>query len=94
MSRIKELAEDLARIDEEFVTAGVSQHYISVRRGPDGEIVLDANAAGMVHLAAQLLRLVSAARSGGHYHLDEAGVADSADPPLVINFKLAPWETS
>lgn len=92
-SRIHELAEEILRIDDEFVTGGVAQQYIAVRRGPGGEIVLDANAAGMIHLAAQLLKLASAARPGKHYYVDEAGIADSADPPLAIAFKLAPWET-
>jgi hypothetical protein len=94
-SRIHALAEEIFRIDAGFAAPGAAQqHYVAVRRGPSGEIVLDANAAGMIHLAGQLLKLASAARPGQHYHVDEAGSADSSDPPIAITFKLAPWESS
>jgi len=91
-ANLQEIREKLHSIDIAFETDGVIPHYIVVRRTRKGEVVLEANAAGLIHLAHQLLGLAVEQRPGDHYHLDEAGLADSADPPIVFTFKKAPWD--
>ena len=86
------IRQALAAVDVAFEKDGVIPHYVVVRRTNEEEVVMEANAAALIHLANQLLGLALEQRPGGHYHLDESGLANSANPRLVFAFKKAPWD--
>jgi len=85
------IVRDLKDLDGSFVVDGVSSHYLATRKGGGGEVVVEANVAGLVHLAAVLTALAQR-RFGASYTLDEAGMADAADPPIEFVFKPAEWD--
>ena len=89
--KLVELAAQLRSLDESYVMGGVAKQHIVVRVGEGDDVVIEANTAGLVHLASELLRLAKAT-SGSHYHLDEAGMADSADPAVVFSYNKASWD--
>lgn len=67
-----------------------SQSYIEVT--DRGEIVLSANKEGLLLLVEEIIALCENEQSGRHYHLDEAGMANKCDKPLVIQLIKAPWQ--
>jgi hypothetical protein len=91
-ARIREALQLVADVDNTFVEDGVASHSISIRQSHGHEVCVEANRAGLVHLAAVLLRLATCADAGAHYHLDEAGMADLANPPIVFSFQPAAWD--
>ena len=76
---LRPLVMQLHELDEGFVSGTTSTHFIAVRRGHGDEVIVEANRAGLVHLAAQLLKLADSSNDCSHYHLDEAGMADASD---------------
>lgn len=85
------LRESLAEVHARFEQGDTLPHYIAISRN-DHEVVLEANSPGLVYLAKELVDLAMSKESGIHVHLDEAGMADRADPPLVVAFTNAPWD--
>ena len=55
------------------------------------EIILSANQEGLLLMIEELIKLCENGQSGNHYHLDEAGMADRCDKPLIIQLIKAPW---
>ena len=58
----------------------VIQSYIEVLDYKE-EVILSANKEGLLHLIKALINLCE---NGKHYHLDEAGMANKCEKPLVI----------
>ncbi|MDR0292924.1 MAG: hypothetical protein LBH95_02075 [Oscillospiraceae bacterium] len=56
------------------------------------ETVLRANQEGLLLLAKELVKLCDSNILGRHYHLDECGMADKCDKPMVITLSKAPWQ--
>ena len=67
-----------------------SQCYIEVT--DRDEIVLSANKEGLLLLVEEIIALCENEQSGSHYHLDEAGMANKCDKPLIIQLIKAPWQ--
>jgi acetyl-CoA acetyltransferase len=92
--RLEMIATELQALDAGATNDGVATQYIAVRRGGAGEVVVEANSSGLVHLASALIRLARDASPDRHYHLDEAGMADAADPAIVFAYRKATWDES
>jgi hypothetical protein len=60
-----------------------TQSYIEVL-AHEGEVVLSANKEGLVYIIKELIILCENGETGRHYHLDEAGMANKCEKPLVI----------
>lgn len=86
---MEEIINTLRQLDEKSVQDGVSSHYIEIRQN-EYETVLGGNKEGLVWLALQALKLASSIE-GAHLHLDEAGMADSAETNLVITNVKSPY---
>ena len=78
------------RFGELFGTNHQSNSYIQIGDYPD-EIVLSANKEGLLLLIEQLLMICDDDSQGVHYHLDEQGIVDKCDKPMVISVVSAPW---
>jgi hypothetical protein len=50
----------------------------------ENEIVLEANREGMLYLIKVLIDLCEHNKNYSHYHLDEAGMANRCNKPMVI----------
>ena len=67
-----------------------SQCYIEVENSD--EIVLSANKEGLLLLVEEIVTLCEIGQLGSHYHLDETGMANKCDKPLIIQIIKAPWQ--
>jgi hypothetical protein len=65
-----------------------SRSYIEVT--DRDEIVLSANKEGLLMLIEELIALCEKDQPGGHYHLDEAGMANKCEKPMVISLIESP----
>jgi len=92
MPNLEIISAMASELDDSFVMDGTSRHAIAVRESSADEIVVEANVAGLVHLASELLKLAERSAIGAHYHLDEAGMADVAERKVVFAFKSAEWD--
>ncbi len=54
------------------------------------EIVVSANKEGLLVLTEELIKLCEKEQTGSHYHLDEAGMANKCEKPLVIQLIEVP----
>ena len=79
MAKLKVLFEQL------FGESYINNCLIEVEDKKD-EIVLSANTEGMIYLIRELIELCVYNKEWGHYHLDEAGMANKSNKPLVISF--------
>lgn len=89
---LEQAARDVRTLDAAHLEEEPIPHYLAVRYGGAGELVVEGNQAGLVHLAAELLELAAGKTPGSHYHLDEAGLAESAKPVAVFTFRRGSWD--
>ena len=66
-----------------------SKCYIEVAN--KDEIVISANKEGFLLLVEEIIKLCENEQLESHYHLDEAGMANKCDKPLVMQLIKAPW---
>ena len=90
MKNLATLISELESMDATNTLSAPSQIFVEVRRNSDETIIL-GNQEGLVHIALQLLRLAEKESLGGHYHIDESSVADTAETNVVLSYKKAPW---
>ena len=77
---------------EEHFGENIQEHcYIEVIDG--SEVILSANKEGLLLLVGKIIELCENGLTGVHYHLDEAGMADKCDKPLIIQLTKAPWQS-
>ena len=67
-----------------------SRAYIEVMERE--EVVLSANREGLLYLVDKIILLCEQKTTGSHYHLDESGMADKCEKPIIIQLKKAPWD--
>ena len=70
---------------ELFDNHSFNNSYISIKNSGD-EIVLKANQEGIVLLIEELIDLCESNIVGKHYHLDEAGIINKCDIPIIISY--------
>ncbi|MDD4096637.1 MAG: hypothetical protein PHP22_10405 [Oscillospiraceae bacterium] len=56
------------------------------------EILLSANKKGLLLLIEALINLCGKDLIGSHYHLDEAGMANKCEKPMIITLVETPGE--
>lgn len=83
---MQNILEELRKLDAQALKGDVSSHFIEVASA-HGETVISGNQAGLVHLALQILMVAEKGQEGGHYHLDEASMADRAEVGVVFALK-------
>ncbi|MCL2357920.1 MAG: hypothetical protein FWC70_12345 [Defluviitaleaceae bacterium] len=71
--------------DETFENDYIENCLIEVDN-KESEIVLSANREGMLYLINRLIELCEHNKAWSHYHLDEAGMANKCNKPMVISF--------
>jgi hypothetical protein len=69
-----------------------NQCYIEV--ADNDEIILSANKEGLLLLVEEIITLCEKGQLGNHYHLDEMGMANKCDKPLVIQLIKTPCQDS
>ena len=89
--KLEDIVAALELLEDSAVSEGVSHHFIEISSSND-EITLSANQPGLIWLALQSAKLALDSSNAKHVHIDTAGIADTADGPLVISFKKAEWE--
>lgn len=89
---LEKIVEELERIDDSFVADGVASHFIRVREDSGPQLIIEANQAGLVHLASEILKVAASADPGSHFVLDETGMADTVAREIVFSFKQAHWD--
>lgn len=93
---IDDMVQALLKIVDESSPKGQTNVFAEFHLVQDDEstreAVLGANRDGLIYLAIQCLKLAETGVPGSHYHFDEAGVADKADPQLVIVRRKAEWD--
>ncbi|MCL2578164.1 MAG: hypothetical protein FWE27_08980 [Defluviitaleaceae bacterium] len=57
--------------------------FIEVKDSEE-DVILAANKDGMLYLIKVLINLCENNKSYSHYHLDEAGMANKCDKPLIV----------
>ncbi|MEZ4306431.1 MAG: hypothetical protein R3F14_00060 [Polyangiaceae bacterium] len=91
LGEIRHLRDLLTALDEQSIN--LMFHLSSLQSGGNnGEVVVRANREGLVHLARIGLSLATQSNVGSHYHLDETGVVDHCEMPLVLVLAKADWE--
>ena len=88
---MKELLNQLEKLDEASIKEGVSSHFIEVVNNCN-ETVISANKEVFTWLALQCLKLAENVDEGAHIHIDESGIADKAEVAVVLARKNAEWD--
>lgn len=88
----RRLADLATALDEQSIQLDQSSHFIEIRKGGDGEVVVRANREGLIHLARNCLSLATQPSVGSHLHFDETGLVDHCDMPLILVLVEAEWE--
>ena len=70
--------------DELFEDSYVDNCLIEIENG-EHAIVLSANREGLLLLIDELISLCTHNKDWSHYHLDEAGMANKCNKPMVIS---------
>ena len=78
-------------VDSMAVEGNVSRQFLQILKNESGEVVVQGNSEGLIHLALSLLRLAKK-DVGAHVHFDEAGIVDYCDVALVVTRCAADWE--
>ena len=92
LAEIRRLADLATALDAESIESGISAHFIEIRKGRDGEVLVLANREGLIHLARTCLSLATQPTVGSHQHFDETGLVVRCDMPLVLVLSEAEWE--
>ncbi len=87
---LDEAIGSVSELDEFSVVNGISSHYVGLAR-EDGEVRINANAEGLVHIALSMLKLAKQG-VGAHVHFDESGIVDKGEFQLIITKCEADWE--
>jgi hypothetical protein len=90
---IREVVEQLDRIDAGFNVDGESTHFLSVEEAAGPLLAIRGNREGLIHLAKQILQIATAGVEGSHYHLDQAGMADRCDMKVAFVLARAEWDS-
>ena len=61
------------------------RHLAAKQLQEEVENLLSANRDGMLLLIEELIKLCAHNKNWSHYHLDEAGMADKCNKPMVIS---------
>ena len=64
--------------------------FIEVENG-EHDITLSANREGMLYLIRRMIELCEQDKPYNHYHLDEAGMANRCNKPMVISLTKENW---
>ena len=68
-----------------FGDAYLHDCFIEIDSSED-EVILAANREGMLLLIEELISLCEKNETYQHYHLDEAGMANKCNKPMIIQF--------
>jgi hypothetical protein len=90
MNNLRNLIVELESLEATRPSGEPSSIFVEVRKN-DIETIIAGNQDGLVHIALQLLRLAESKALGGHYHVDESSIADTAETNVVFSYKQAPW---
>lgn len=90
MKNLRNLIVELESLVADSPSGEPSNLFVEVRKN-EIETVIAGNQDGLVHIALQLLRLAEGESLGGHYHIDESSIADTAETNVVLSYKQAPW---
>lgn len=90
-THVEAAIEYAQKADQLAIDGGIAKQFLRVATLENGEVVVQGNSEGLVHLALIILRLVQK-EVGSHVHLDEASIVDQCDQPLVIAKCVADWE--
>jgi len=87
------MEENLKKIEQLFgeIFDEKIHEYSYIEIIDNEEIVLKANKEGLLILARELIQLCDSNFIGKHYHLDECGMANKCDKPVVITLVKPPW---
>lgn len=88
--KISEIEAALAELAAASMQQAGQQSYIEVIEG-DQETIVGGNAAGLVQLALELVKLAQKTAIGAHVHIDGASIADVSEKNLVFRLSRAPW---
>lgn len=76
--------------DQFYSSEKANPSFISIRRVPDGNVLVSGNEAGLLRLALIICELATQ-NVGNHVHIDSASEADEADLGLIVSVVDAPW---
>lgn len=87
------IIQQLREIDELAIHGDVSHHFLEFEiSGDKSEFRINGNQAGLVYFARVILEVAASSVSGSHFHLDDTGIADKCDMPVVVCLKPADWK--
>ena len=88
---LEDIVKQLIELDNKSIEGGVAHQYLTISQNKY-EVTISANKEGLIWLALEALQLANASQQGSHVHIDESGIADKADVPLVLSYKAAEWD--
>ena len=93
MEDLSKILDLLRELDSQAISDNVScQHLEIVLAKDQNEDRLNGNAEGLIYLSRVFLEVAVKDKAGSHIHIDETGVADRCDIPMVVSLKDSIWE--
>src|SRR4030095_7471385 len=89
---LEPVLKTLEEIEAETCSKGVAA-FIQITQN-DRELVVDADRAGLIHLAARLLSLAQQQSPGSHFHFDRVSITGSCDVPIIFCYVDTPNDFS
>lgn len=86
--RLEEIREELSKLRNE----SFGKAFIAIQSKRADEAVIEANAEGLIVLAAALMTLAASGKEGSHFNFDSSTGAYDADLGIVFSRVSAPWE--
>jgi hypothetical protein len=84
------IIQELHGLDEKAVVDGVSHHFLEFRVSKDKkDFLINGNSAGLIYFAKAILSVANQEQYGSHIHLDESGIVDQCDMPVIVCLKLS-----
>ena len=85
--------ELLKKLDSQAILDGISTQYLEIELiSEHNEIRINGNAEGLIYLSRVFLEVAFKNEVGSHFHIDETGVPDKCDAPIVVCLKEASWD--
>jgi len=92
--QLQEISDKLEVLNNTPDEEGASNIYASTHLDGYGNLVLSANAEGLLHFASILVSLALESKDQQHYHFDINTVLSVCEKPIILKFEHAPWETN
>lgn len=89
---LNSIIKEIKLIDDMSIRNGVSLHSLEFDLPKSSrEFIISGNVPGLIYLAKSILELAASGVQGSHVHLDEVGIVDRCDLPLVIRLSSVGW---